>query len=155
MKYGIEVAFPQQTRRVHNPLSGHVTVSEIFLKFGVWFPLHPCFVRILNHYNLTVFQLSPNEWAQMIGLFVFFFERKMDPPTPEGFSWFYTLKSCQEDFGFYYLSTCASKDIQAIVRIKDNLGTWKDAYFYTYEDSIRDSFAEPSKFLVVTFYCTR
>ena len=64
--YGVEVGFPQQTERAHNPPPGHVTVSETFLKFGVRFPLHPYFVKILNHYNLTVFQLSPNGWAQMI-----------------------------------------------------------------------------------------
>ena len=41
----------------------------------------------------------------MIGLFVLFVEQKMDPPTLEEFSWFYTLKSCQGDFGFcYFLS---------------------------------------------------
>ena len=34
-KYDVKVAFPQQTRRAHNPPSGHVTVSETFLKFGV------------------------------------------------------------------------------------------------------------------------
>ena len=74
MKYGVEVMFPQQIGRAHNPPSSHVTVSETFLKFDVRFPLHPYFVRILNHYNLIVFQLSPNGWAQMIGLFVLFIE---------------------------------------------------------------------------------
>ena len=67
-KYSVEVGFPQESGRPHNPPAGHVTVSETFLKFGVRFPLYPYFVRILNHYNLTVFQLSPNGWAQMIGL---------------------------------------------------------------------------------------
>ena len=103
-KYGVEVAFLQQRGRVHKPLTGHVTISETFLKFGVWFPLHPYFRRILNHYNLTVFQVTPNGWAQMIGLFFLFVEQKMDPPTPEEFSWFYALKSCQSDLGFYYFS---------------------------------------------------
>ena len=88
----------------------------------------------------------------MIGLFILFVERKMDPPTLEEFSWFCTLKSCQVDFGFYYFSKHALKDIWAIVTIKDSLGTWKDAYFYTSEDSIRGSFAEPSKFLLVVFF---
>ena len=54
-KYGVEVEFPQETGRPHNPHDGHVIVLETFLKFGVQFPLHPLFVRILNHYNLTVF----------------------------------------------------------------------------------------------------
>ena len=106
-------------------------VSETFLKFRVWFPLHLYFRRILNHYNLTMFQVMPNGWAQMIGLFVLFVEQKMDPPTLKEFSWFYTLKSCQGGLGFYYFSKRASKDIWAIIQIKESLGTWKDAYFYT------------------------
>ena len=87
----------------------------------------------------------------MIGHFVLFVERKIDPSTLEEFSWFYTLKSCQADFGFYYFSKHASKDIWAIVKIKDSLGTWKDAYFYTCEENVKGSFAELSKFLVVIF----
>ena len=83
----------------------------------------------------------------MIGLFVLFAEQKMEPSTPEEFSWL----SCQGDFGFYYFSKRAWKDIRVVIRIKDSLGTWKDAYFYTYEDNVRGSFAEPSKFLVVIF----
>ena len=130
-------------------------VSKTFLKFVVWFPLHPYFVRILNHYNLTVFQITPNGWAQMIGLFVFFVERKMDPPILKEISWFYTLKSCQENFGFYYFSKRVSKRSRFVVKIRDNLGTWKDAYFYTLEASVRGSFAEQSEFLVVTFLKTR
>ena len=90
----------------------------------------------------------------MIVLFILFVERKMDPPTLEEFSWFYTLKSCQVDLGFYYFSKQASKDIQAIIRIKESLGTWKDAYFFTPKASIMGSFTEPSKFLVVSFLRT-
>ena len=33
VKYGLEVAFPQQTGRVLNPHSNHVTFSKTFLKF--------------------------------------------------------------------------------------------------------------------------
>ena len=150
--YGVEVGFPQQTGRAHNPPSGHVAISETFLKFGVRFHLHPYFVRILNHYNLTVFHLTPNGWAQMIGLFILFVERKIDPPTPEEFSWFYTLKSCQGDFGFYYFSKRALNDIRSVTRIKDSFGTWKDAYFSTFNDSVRGSFVKPSKFPVVAFF---
>ena len=78
-----------------------------------------------------MFQTTPNEWAQMIGLFVLFVERKMNLLTPEEFSWFYTLKSCQGDLGFYYFSKRMSKDIPDVIRIRDSNGTWKDAYFYT------------------------
>ena len=110
-RYNVEVGFPKETGRPHNPPTGHVTVSEAYLKFGVRFPLHPYFVGILKYFNLTMFQLSPKGWAHMVGLFVFFAEQKIGPPTPEEFSWFYTLKPCQGDFGFYYFSKRASKGL--------------------------------------------
>ena len=34
-RYDVEVGFPEETGRPHNPLTGHMTVSEAFLKFGV------------------------------------------------------------------------------------------------------------------------
>ena len=78
----------------------------------------------------------------------------MDPLTSEEFSWFYTLKSCQGYLGFYYSSKRASKDIRAIIKIKESLGTWKDNYFFMPKASIRGSFIEPSKFLIVSFLRT-
>ena len=75
------------------------------------FPQRPYFRSILNYYNLTVFQVMPNGWAHMIGLFALFVERKMDPLTPMEFFWFYTLKSYKSDLGFYYFSKRASKEI--------------------------------------------
>ena len=90
----------------------------------------------------------------MIGLFTLFVKQKMDPPTPEEFSWFYTLKSCQGDLGFYYFSKRAFKDIRAIIKIKECFGTWKYAYFYMPKACVRGSFAEPSKLLVVSFLRT-
>ena len=79
----------------------------------------------------------------------------MNPSTPKEFSWFYTFKSCQGDFRFYYFSKRASKDIKAVIRIRDSLGTWKDAYFYMLEASVRGSFAELSKFPIVTCFIAR
>ena len=100
--YDMTMAIPQEMRRMHKPLTGHVMASEVFLMFGVRFPLHLCFRNILNFYNLTVFQVTPNGWVHMIGLFFLFAKRKMDPPSLEEFSWFYTLKSNKGDLGFYY-----------------------------------------------------
>ena len=81
-RYNVEVGFPEETKRPHNPHAGHVTVSEAFLKFGVRFPLHPYFVGILTYFNLTVFQLSPKGWAHMAGLFVLSLSRRWDRLLP-------------------------------------------------------------------------
>ena len=64
----------------------------------------------------------PNAWAHMIGLFVLFAERKLDPPSPEEFSWFYTLKSSKGDLVFYYFAKQATKEVQVVTKIKESLG---------------------------------
>ena len=56
-----------------------MTASEMFLKFGVRFPLHRFFRDILRFYELMLFQVTPNGWAYMIGLLVLFTKRKMAP----------------------------------------------------------------------------
>ena len=102
--------------------------SETFLKFGVHFPLHQFFRDILLFYRLTVFQVTPNGWAHMIGLFILFVERKMDPPTFKEFSWFYTLKTNKGDLRIFYFAKKAAKGVQAVTKIKESLGNWKDAF---------------------------
>ena len=102
--YRMEVLMPSEQCISHLPPRGYVTVSESFLKFGVQFPLNQFFRDVLRYYSLIVFQVTPNGWAHMIGLFGLFVERNMGPPTPKEFSWFYTLKANKGDQGFYYFA---------------------------------------------------
>ena len=53
----------------------------------------------------------------------------MDPPTPEEFSCFYTLKSNKGDLGFYYFAKPAAKGVLVVTKIKESFGNWKDAFF--------------------------
>ena len=108
-RYGMVIVVPQELGRAHKPPKGYVTASEMFLKFGVRFPLHQFFRDILCFYGLTVFQVMPNRWAHMIGLYILFVERRMAHPTPEEFSWFYTLKANKGDLGFFYFTKWAAK----------------------------------------------
>ena len=71
-QYGLKVVTPYELERPHTPLDNYVTLSELYLKFGVRFPLHPFFVKVLQYFGLTVFQITPNGWAHMIGLFGLF-----------------------------------------------------------------------------------
>ena len=77
---------PDDLERLHTPSEGYVTLSELYLKFGVRFLLHPFFVEVLKYFGLTIFQITPNGWAQMIGLFHLFTERGIGPPTATEFS---------------------------------------------------------------------
>ena len=86
---------------LHHPLDGYVTVSEAYLKFRERFPLHPFFIEVLEYFGLTVFQITPNRWAQMIGLFGLFDEHGMSPSTAVKIAWFYSIKGNKNNEGFY------------------------------------------------------
>ena len=58
----------------------------------------------------------------MIGLFVLIVEQGLGPPTAEEFAWFYSVKSNKGNDGFYYFSKRSAKRLQAVMKIKDNLG---------------------------------
>ena len=121
-EYGLEVVALDDLERPHTPSDGYVALSELYLKFGVRFHLHPFFVEVLKYFGLTVFQITPNGWAHMIGLFGLFVKHRMGLPTAAEFAWFYSVKSNKNDEGFYYFPKRSAKGLQAIVKIKDNLG---------------------------------
>ena len=81
----------------------------------------------------------------MIGLFSLFAEHRMALPTAEEFAWFYSIKSNKNDEGFYYFAKRPAKGLQVIVKIKDNLGPWKESYFYTPEVQVRGTFGKARK----------
>ena len=144
-RYVLEVVIPCELEKPHQPLEGYVTVSETYLKFGVRFPLYWFFVEILKYFGLTVFQVTPNGWAYMIGLFSLLVERRMGPPTAVEFAWFYSVKSNKNDEGFYYFAKRPSKGLKAVAKIKDNFDPWKEAYFHTPEVQVKGTFDRARK----------
>ena len=66
----------------------------------------------------------------MIGLFGLFAEQGPGLPTAEEFTWFYSLKSNKNNKGFYYFSKRPAKGLNTVVKIRDNMGPWKESYFY-------------------------
>ena len=81
----------------------------------------------------------------MIRLFGLFVEQGLGPPTADEFARFYSVKSNKNDEGFYYFSKRPAKGLQAVVKIRDNMGAWKESYFYTPEVQVRGTFSRPHK----------
>ena len=136
---------PTDLERAHIPPASHVTFSECYLQFGVRFPLNSFFIEVLWYFGLTVFQITPNGWAHMIGLFGLYADQGIGPPTTEEFTWFYSVKSNKKDEGFYYFAKRLEKGLQAVVRIRDNLGSWKELYFFTPKVQVQGTFGKVRK----------
>ena len=131
-----------RAERSHTPSDGYVALSELDLKFGVRFPLH---LKVLKYFGLTIFQITSNRWAHMIKLFGLSTEHGMGPPTATEFSWFYFVKGNKNDEGFYYFAKRPTKGLEAIIKIRDNLGPWKESYFYTPEVQVKGTFGRSRK----------
>ena len=58
----------------------------------------------------------------MIGLFGLFAEHGMGLPITTEFAWFYCIIGNKNDEGFYYFTKRLTKVLEAIIKIKDNLG---------------------------------
>ena len=69
----------------------------------------------------------------------------MAPPTATEFSWFYFVKSNKNDKGFFNFAKRPSKGLKVVAKIRDSLGTWKDAYFYTPEIKVKGTFGRARK----------
>ena len=62
----------------------------------------------------------------MIRLFDASAEQGLGLPTAEEFAWFYSMKSNKNDEGFYYFSKRPAEELQALVKIEDNMGAWME-----------------------------
>ena len=144
-RYSLQVVIPCELERPHHPLDGNVTVVETYLKFGVRFPLDWFLVEILKYFGLTVFQVTPNGWAHMIGLFGLFVECKIGPLMVAEFTCFDSVKSNKNDEGFYYFTNRPLKGLKVVAKIKNSLGPWKEAYFYTLEVQVKGTFGRACK----------
>ena len=144
-QYDLEVVVPYELERSHHPPDGYVVVPKTYLKFGVRFPLHPFFVEVLKYFGLTIFQITPNGWAHMIRLFGLFAEHRMGPLTNAEFTWFYSVKGNKNDEDFYYFAKRPSKGLQAITKIKESLGPWKESYFFILEVQVKGTFGRAHK----------
>ena len=82
----------------------------------------------------------------MIRLFGLFAEQGLGPPTTDKFAWFYSMKSNKGDEGFYYLSKRLAKGLHAVVKIRDNMGAWKESYFYILEVQVRGTSGSVRKY---------
>ena len=69
----------------------------------------------------------------------------MGLPTAVEFAWFYSIKANKNDEGFYYFAKRPTKRLQAVTKIKESLGNWKDPYFYIPETQVKGTFSRARK----------
>ncbi|XP_062104924.1 uncharacterized protein LOC133816452 [Humulus lupulus] len=140
---------PQEACRSDRPRKGLMALSEHILKAGGTIPLHPFFVAVLNYFDLTPLQLSPNSWLTLSCLFVWFKERAEHTPTAQEVHFLYNLMGSPKSKGFYYLQK-ANNELPLIEGSVSNTGSWKQDFFFIEGPlSVHEDFrATPKQFVV-------
>lgn len=62
-------------------------------------------------------------------MYIIYHKLGFPEPTPEEFAWFYQLKACSDE-GHFYTSKWPIKALNGIYGIHDNMGLFKDKYFF-------------------------
>ncbi|PON72087.1 hypothetical protein PanWU01x14_069290, partial [Parasponia andersonii] len=113
-KIAIPLRLPMEFNRPHTPPRGLTSFSEVVLKCGVHLPLHPYIKSIIDYYEVVPFQLTPNTYRYMVGLYILYHKLGLETPSPEEFAWFYQVKSNPSDLGFFYASKWSNQAIKTI-----------------------------------------
>ena len=104
-----------------------VCFFEVAFENGLRFPLHPFMKRVLQHFNVCSFQLSPNFWGILIGLLVVFRDKGLGVPSIAVFLDLFSVKEAAE--GFLYLSKRSSAPL-IISDLPFSHKFWKEHYFF-------------------------
>ena len=104
-----------------------VCFFEVAFNNGLRFPLHTFIKGVLQHLNVCPSQLSPNGWGILVGLFVFFTDKRLGVPSIALFLYLFSSKETAE--GFLYFSKRSSAPL-VIFDLPSSRRLWKGRYFF-------------------------
>ena len=82
----IPLRIPTEFNRPHTPPRGTASFSEAVLRCGVHLPLHPYIKSIVDYYGIVPYQLTPNTYKYIVGLYILYHKLSLGSPTPEEFA---------------------------------------------------------------------
>ena len=104
-----------------------MTFSEAILKMGVFLPLHPFVIQVLEYFEIVPFQLPPNSHRLIVAFYIVFSEYCGVAPSMVYFEFIYGLKAFAKHVGFWYLT--GQGDSTGMVGLPSNTGSWKYNFF--------------------------
>ena len=114
-----------------------ITFSEVIMRGGASILLHPFVVEVLDYFNLIPFQLTPNSFRNIMTFYIIFMEIGIREPSTDVFAYVYCIKVLAEHKGLWYMSKCGP-DIEGVWGVGDNLGNYKDRFFFYSLERSRD-----------------
>ena len=102
--FGVHVWCPDFLTSYIVQVSKMVCFFEAAFENDLRFPMHPFIKSVLQHFNVCLSQLSPNNWGVLVGLLVVFRDKGLRVPSIALLLDFFSVKEAVE--GFLYISKC-------------------------------------------------
>ena len=125
--FGVRVWSPDVLTSYVVSVPKMVCFFEVAFDNGLRFPLHPFIKGVLQHFNVSPSQLSPNGWGILVGLLVFFRDRGLGVPSVALLLYLFSAKETVE--GFLYFSRRSSAP-PVISDLPSSHRLWKGRYFF-------------------------
>ena len=125
--FGVQVWFPDVLTSYVVFVPKMVCFFEVAFDNGLRFPLHPFIKGVLQHFNVSPSQLSPNVWGILVGLLVFFRDMGLDVPSIALLLYLFSAKETAE--GFLYFSRRTGAPL-VISDLPSSHKLWKERYFF-------------------------
>ena len=132
-----------------------MVLTPKLIQLGVGPPFHPYFKSIIEWYDISPAQLSPNSWKLSIALFMLYQDHNHREPTMTDLSFFFRLGA--SSIGYYFLVVWKTHNQKGWSEGKtSNTKRWKEPFFYLWPDErVRTQFnASPSKSFILGASCS-
>ncbi|PON63506.1 hypothetical protein PanWU01x14_131700 [Parasponia andersonii] len=121
-KIDVPLRLPTEFNWPHTSPHGTTSFLDAVLRCGIHLPLHLYIKLVVNYYGVVPFQLTPNTYRYIVGLYILYHGLGLGSLIPEEFAWFYQVKSNSSDFGVFYMSKWSNHAIKTIYEVRNNMG---------------------------------
>ncbi|KAL1811046.1 hypothetical protein ACET3Z_021111 [Daucus carota] len=137
---GCTLGIPKPGERCHRfdtlkPGTGYpkAVLSTQFFRLGLSLPLHPFILEVLDFYEVSPMQLTPNSYRMAVCLYILYDIHHGVRMSALELGWFFQLKITGRTPGFFYLTAWNTHHKKGIKGNRQSMSDWQKLFLYCYD----------------------
>ena len=111
----------------------NAVLSSQFFRLGISLPLHPFILEILDFYEVSLMQLTPNSYRMAVCLYILYDIHQGVRMSALELGWFFQLKLTGRTPGFFYLTAWNTHHRKGIKGNRHSMLDWQKLFLYCYD----------------------
>ena len=122
-------------------------LSAQFFRLGLSLPLHPFILEVMDFYEVSPMQLTPNSYRMAVCLYILYDIHHGVRMSAWELGWFFQLKLTGRTPGFFYLTAWNTHHKKGIKGNRQSMSDWQKLFLYCYDCPVyrKDFNLSPSK----------